>query len=240
MEVGKVTTVNHGKKLIFASLFFAVLACAALYWYLQGVNGDAMGEVVVARQAIPAYTTVQPNQLQVKKMPAAYIPATAIQLLSMTQGKMLNVSLEPGDLLAAHYLTEDKTQGGLSCMIPEGDRAMTVAVDEVSSVARLVEAGNYVDVLVYLKKDSVGKDTEQTLLQHKLVLAVDQTVQQATNNTAKASTNETKTVTLAVTPNEAQQLGLAQEIGSVRLILRPQDETTVFKGKGAVPAGLLR
>lgn len=225
-------------KLIMGSLFFAALACGLLYWYLEQERVDAamaaaLEDVVTMKKAVAANEQIQAEDIVIKQMPKKYIPPSACISASQAIGKTAAVPLTAGEILLKEHLIQDENGGGLALLIPEGKRAMTVAVDAVTGVSSLIRPGDHVDVLYFLGKEGIGNPTEGTLLQDKLVLAVDQTLQGA--NTAdgeKDGDEETQTVTLAVSPEEAQYLGLAQDVGSIRLILRPQGDASRYTGKG--------
>ena len=118
------------------------------------------------------------------------------------------------------------TQGGLSAVIAEGKRAMTVRVNDVVGVAGFALPGNYVDVMVNTQQDKEGKTNEniqisRTVLEHVLVLAVAQ----------EASRDETKpkvvnAVTLELFPGDAEKLDLARSVGTLSLVLRNQVDKT--------------
>jgi pilus assembly protein CpaB len=124
----------------------------------------------------------------------------------------------------------------LSYTIPEGKRAVAIPATEVSDVGGLVLPGDYVDVLVVYDVEFEERTADnflvQTLLQNVEVLAVAQAVVdtvssevpgengQRVRNTDAGPNAEAATITLAVTPEEAQKLVLAQTNGEVRLSLR--------------------
>jgi len=135
--------------------------------------------------------------------------------------------------------------------IPAGTRAMSLSFTELGGAAGLIVPGSYVDVMGIFKKDVMGKDESMIMLQDVLVLAVAQSTapeQLPLQPTAAATPApapavpvpgsaskpaptpsprlpvappETRTVTLAVTPEAAERLGLAETNGSLRYIIRP-------------------
>jgi pilus assembly protein CpaB len=119
------------------------------------------------------------------------------------------------------------TQGGLSAVIAEGKRAMTVRVNDVVGVAGFALPGNYVDVMVNAQQDKnkgeEGKQISKTVLEHVLVLAVAQ----------EAGRDDTKprvvsAVTLELTLEDSEKLDLARSVGTLSLVLRNQvDKNTV-------------
>jgi pilus assembly protein CpaB len=142
----------------------------------------------------------------------------------------------------------------LSYIVPSGKRGVAINVSEVSNVGGLVIPGDYVDVMVmYDVWFNVGPDREtaekflvQTILQNIEVLAVSQIVvdvvpetdaengsvvssddgQRVRNSEAKPAP-DAGTVTLALTPEEAQRLYLAEGNGQIRLSVRPYGDAEV-------------
>jgi pilus assembly protein CpaB len=138
--------------------------------------------------------------------------------------------------------------------IPAGKRAMSLSFTELGGAAGLVVPGSYVDVLAVFKKDVLGKDESMIMLQDVLVLAVAQstapdqlplqpTVASPTpapiiplpgaaaakptatpNPRLPVAPPETRTVTLAVAPEAAERLALAETYGNLRYIIRPTGE----------------
>lgn len=140
----------------------------------------------------------------------------------------------------------------LSYVIPAGKRAMAIQVDPVVTAGGLILPGDFVDVIgVFDVEVFVGGDPENrqmlnrylvmTVLQNVEVLAVDQEVEEISLETPSAEGEgegaaqrvalpqgeaqpKAVTVTLAVTPEQAQILAKAAEKGSLRLALRPFGE----------------
>ena len=237
------TITRKGRNLVLASLFFAVLFCGMLYWYIKDMKEEDLGDVAVLRQPVPAFSEITENHVEIAKMPTEYIPSSAIRSLSQVEGKVARVSLMQGDILSKNQIAKSRAEGGLTYLIPEGHRAMTVSVNEVAGVAYLLEPGDFVDVLAYIGDEYLEGHTSTTLLQKRLILSVGQKYQDEyglDNRKKEDGGTSFNTVTLAVTPAEAQQLALADEIGNIRLILRPVDDISTFQGKNTNPGGLLK
>ena len=100
-------------------------------------------------------------------------------------------------------------------------RAATVRINDVSGVAGFVQPSDTVDVLITRQNAGAAKDLQLTdvLLQNARVIAIDQQAKNA-DGTPKVA----RTATLEVTPIDAQKLALAQEVGSLSLVLRKPGE----------------
>jgi len=162
--------------------------------------------------------------------------------------------LAKGELLLDNRLTELGAGRGLPPLIPKGMRAVSIQTPNISSgVTGFVMPNNKVDVLLTMHgqggmRDPTGGGRTITLLQNVTVLAVDQKIEAPTEQ--KMDLKEMKSVTLLVTPQQAEQLDLGQNKGILRLTLRnpmddevaPVDEvtlanlsTTVRKGSEILP-----
>jgi pilus assembly protein CpaB len=124
----------------------------------------------------------------------------------------------------------------LATKIPRGRRAVSLAVTDVTGVSSLIRPNNYVDILATVKLGSgLGASDQRTfvvtILQNVLVLAVGndmgEVVQRAPGDAeslaaiaAQQQSQRFSTVTLALSPQEAQDLVLAQDVGDVSLSLR--------------------
>jgi pilus assembly protein CpaB len=143
-----------------------------------------------------------------------------------------------------------ETGASLSYIIPEDRRGISIGVSEVVSTGGLVLPGDYVDIIAVFDV-KFGDDDEKdayfarTILQNVEVLAVAQTVVdtppeagtaaadgetvadvqdddgQRVRNTEADPNPGAATVTLSVTPQEAQLIFLAEENATLRLAVRP-------------------
>ena len=100
-------------------------------------------------------------------------------------------------------------------------RAAAVRINDVSGVAGFVQPNDSVDVLITRQLPDAARNAQQTdvLLQNVRVIAIDQQAKNA-DGTPKVA----KTATLEVNPLDAQKLALAQEVGSLSLVLRKPGE----------------
>ncbi|MCO4877721.1 Flp pilus assembly protein CpaB [Paraburkholderia caribensis] len=210
-------------------------------WMIQQ-SSTTTTKVVIASADMSLGQRVSPDMLKVSDWPAGSVPAGTFNDVKKLEGRVLKTSLARGEPVLEAKLSPVGTVGGLSAVINEGKRAITVRVNDVIGVAGFALPGNYVDILVNTEKDNkdgtaTGRDQNisKIVLEKILVLAVAQ----------EAGRDETKpkvvdAVTLEVTPEQAEKIDLARSIGSLSLVLRnqvdPQDATTA----GATKASLLR
>lgn len=197
-------------------------------------KAEPLGTVLIVKQAIKAAEPIKPEFLAVESRPLQYIPKNALRSVGETADLRARWDLVPGDTLLAEKLASEKELGASPLKIPEGKRAVSLAVDEVVGVAGFVQPGTIVDVIAVI---AVGNEQpiSKVVLQNVPILAVAQSDKTPDDDPqAKISSS----VTLAVTPGEAEKLVLASERGKIRLAMRSPDETAEVKTNGSNPDSL--
>lgn len=199
----------------------------------------ASSKVAVAARDLDLGTRLTPELVKMVDWPTASLPEGAIQDPKVLDTRVIKTSLLRGEPILEAKLAPLGAKGGLSAVIGEGNRAITVRVNDVIGVAGFALPGNYVDIIVNtedesIKKEGVNKTVSKIVLEQILVLAVAQ----------EASRDETKprvvnAVTLEVTPEQAEKLDLARSVGSLSLVLRNQVDTSPVNTDGATKQNLL-
>ncbi|MDR3592054.1 MAG: Flp pilus assembly protein CpaB [Negativicutes bacterium] len=215
-----------GRGLMVIALILSLLTTGLVYSYLKGVANQAIKPgkpVIVAKVDIPPKTVITPEMVQESSVPAEYIQPGAIVATADVVGVTSREQIVAGEQITQRRLAVPGQTRGFAGTIPNDKRAMTVAVTEVTGVAGFVKAGDYVDVLVTFDTNTVGENVSQIVLQNLLVLAADRETEagQADAGKEKKETTSKTTVTLAVTPEEAAKLTVADEKGKIRMALRP-------------------
>jgi pilus assembly protein CpaB len=211
-------------KLVLTAVFFAVLAGASLFFYLQQLEKQQskkmeLRPVVVTSLSIPAETVLNRENVTIRQIPAMSIPPGAFSRMEDVIGKTVKIQLAKGEYLTTSVLIAGQYSSGLASLIPEGKKAMSIVVNGVTGVAGLINPGNKVDLVVSHDEKTT------TMLQQITVLAVDHsTIGTASTSVASSTTDVSErkmTITLAVTAEQAQMLALAQDFGIIRLLLNP-------------------
>jgi pilus assembly protein CpaB len=224
-------------------LALAVIAglAAALYaagWVSQRANVAAQ-KVVVAAVDIELGSKINPQMLTLAEWPSGSMPDGAFQDVKDVQDRVLKVGVLRGDAIQERKLAPRGTQGGLSAVITEGKRAMTVRVNDVIGVAGFALPGNYVDVMVNAHLETSRGETpspvSMTVLEQVLVLAV---AQEASRDDAKPKV--VSAVTLELSPEDAEKLDLARSVGTLSLVLRNQLDKKVVATTGVTKHQLLK
>lgn len=184
---------------------------------------------VATKEAIPARTKLNEQQLVVKQVPKAVLTGSEFTSVKDVAGQITQVVLEPGEvILKSRVVPEGK--GALPFRIPAGTRAMTIRIDELSGVAGNPEPGDLVDLVLFLpeKKPDRAAATARILYEQVLVLgkgpaapASKTGATGAASTPAPAEAPKLTSLTLALAPDAAVDVALAQEIGHITVLLRP-------------------
>jgi pilus assembly protein CpaB len=223
-----------------AILFGLTAVVLASRWLLSQPASNA-NRIVVAAGDINLGQRLTPEMLKLADWPADSVPKGAYTDPQKLGGRVLKTSVQAGEPVSDAKLAPSGTLGGLSALINEGKRAITVRVNDVIGVAGFALPGNYVDIIVSTQKDPVpgaGAMREQNIskivLERILVLAVAQEV-----NRDETKPKVVNAVTLEVTPEQAEKLDLARSVGTLSLALRNQVDPDAAKTSGATKLTLL-
>lgn len=216
--------------LLLALMMGLAAAIYAAGWASQKSN-IASNKVVVASADIEMGSKINPQMLTTADWPSGSVPPGAFMDIKDLQDRVVKVSVLRGDAVLERKLAPAGTQGGLSAVIAEGKRAMTVRVNDVVGVAGFALPGNYVDVMVNAQQDKAkgkgaseeNRQISKTVLEHVLVLAV---AQEAGRDDTKPKV--VSAVTLELSLEDSEKLDLARSVGTLSLVLRNQtDKQTV-------------
>lgn len=210
----------------------------ASHWLLRQAPAGK-GKIVVAASDVNLGQRLSPEMLRLAEWPAESLPQGALQDTAKLAGRVLKTSVLRGEPLSEAKLAPAGTLGGLSALITEGRRAITVRVNDVVGVAGFALPGNYVDIIVSTHQDGgreggQGRSISKIVLERILVLAVAQEV--GRDETKPRVVNA---VTLEVTPAQAENLDLARSVGSLSLVLRNQVDPQPGVTAGATKLTLL-
>src|SRR5687768_9690479 len=122
-------------------------------------------------------------------------------------------SIQVNQPLLAADLTGEGQGASIAMLLPDGQRAAAVRINDVSGVAGFVRPNDSVDVLI--TRAMGEQQITDVLLQNIRVIAMDQNAHNADGQPAVA-----RTATLEVNPLDAQKLALGQQLGQLSLVLR--------------------
>ncbi|CAI08217.1 pilus assembly transmembrane protein [Aromatoleum aromaticum EbN1] len=208
--------------------------------WLQAKSAGDGNRIAVAAVELQLGSRIAPEAIRLVEWPSGSIPAGAFHDLAKLDGRVAITGIQPGEPVLESRLAPEGTKGGLSAVVPEGKRAITVRVNDVIGVAGFTLPGNYVDIMVNTENTGANRNSadqmiSKIVLERILVLAVAQ----------EANRDETKpkvvnAVTLEVTPEQAERLDLARSVGNLSLVLRNQIDSNTTDTAGITKAMLLR
>jgi pilus assembly protein CpaB len=222
------------------AIFFGLLAILVAQSYLQSEveknRAQDEADVVIATTDIPIGTTITAQQIRVARYRRDLIPDKALTKKEAVVDRVAVVEIAAKTPIVDRYLAAPDSPAGVPGILPAGMRAVSVRVDEASSVAGFALSGTYVDVIVIMQPmDRDAKPVSKIVLQNVRVLANGQQMQ-ARSDGKPALVN---TVTLQVTPEQAEKLKLAEAEGKLQLVIRNSTDQIVEKTRGATKADVL-
>jgi pilus assembly protein CpaB len=230
---------TRGLTMLVVALVAGLAAVVLASRWIQSQAADT-GHIAVAAVDVEIGAKLAPEMVKLVAWPPSSIPPGAFSTSEKLVGRVVKSSVARGEPLIEGKLAPDGTKGGLSAVVAEGKRAMTVRVNDVVGVAGFALPGNYVDIMVNTQNDGPkvndkDKSISKIVLERILVLAVAQ----------EANRDETKpkvvnAVTLEVTPDQAEKLDLARSVGTLSLVLRNQVDPKPAATDGATKATLLK
>jgi pilus assembly protein CpaB len=194
--------------------------------------------VVVAAKDLAIGSKLEPGSLKLVRWskddlpPGAFMdPAPLINQFTKTSF----VTNEP--IVGDRLFGGDKNAGVLPLLIPNGMRAISVPVDEVSDIAGFVQPHARVDLLVSTTDGQNGNQPfSKIVLQNVEVLAVAQEIENASADKPEV----VRVVTLLVTPDQAERVTLASHEGPLRMAMRNYEDNKIIDTTGVDMNQLLR
>jgi|SRR5450830_344079 len=214
-----------------AVVFGLASVALASHWLLRQSPAGS-NKIVVAAADVNLGQRLTPEMLKQIDWPVDTQPRGTLRDSTKLVGRVLKTSVLRDEPLSEAKLAPAGTLGGLSALIAEGKRAITVRVNDVVGVAGFALPGNFVDIIVNTQSNE--RAISKIVLERILVLAVAQEV--ARDETKPRVVNA---VTLEVTPAQAENLDLARSVGSLSLVLRNQVDPRPGTTEGATKGTLL-
>jgi pilus assembly protein CpaB len=216
------------------SVVIAAVAAYSLYNYLKlqekkVSEAVATQKIVVAAEGIPIGDTIKDKQLKITDWPKANMPQGAFLSIDQVAGRIALQSLQAGDpVTESRLVPKEGPANVLTYKIPEGHRAMTVGVDQVAGVAGFINPGNLVDVVLTTTLPGATQSLSKIVFQNVPILAIGQIIEQKEGKPIVVPT-----VTMDVTPDQAEKLAIASSHGRLQLVLRRFGDKEEIKTVGA-------
>src|SRR3954454_20315509 len=209
-------------------------------------------KVLVAKKALPVGTIIDADSFTYQPWPkelmqsAYYVEGAAGATPQSLMGTVVRYQITAGQPVTRGALVGPQDRGFLAAALGAGMRAITVPVNTTAGLAGFVFPGDHVDMVLTQTVDGGGDGPPlkvgETIIRNLRVLATDQRVNDK-NEDGKTEVKTFSNVTLEVTPKIAEEIAVAQSLGTLSLSLRSiadngaELERAVASGDVKVPAG---
>ncbi|MEI7542424.1 MAG: Flp pilus assembly protein CpaB [bacterium] len=212
-------------KLLLLALLCGLFAAIMGYGFITLKEANMMKslepvKVFVAAKYITPKTQINEDMVKEAQIPAKFLTSAHVSDFKKLKGRMSMVPFIEGEPILLNKVSEKADE--LSAAVPSGLRAIAISVDEESSVGYMIKPGDMVDTLLTYEQGE-GKST------HNVTAIILQAVQVVAVGTELRETEEGKkynSLTLAVTPEEAELITFASSRGRISFILRPIGDNT--------------
>jgi pilus assembly protein CpaB len=200
----------------------------------------ATGRMIVAARALTPGTLIIETDMTAAEVPLP-LPADAIEAtpsgIGDFRGALVRRFMARGAPITREDIMHPGERGFLGAVLRPGHRAITIGVDAITGAGGLVAPGDLVDLVLvqtFADVQAARRITAETVLTLLRVIAVDQQVAQG----AGGSTGRiARTVTLEVTPDGAERVAVAEQLGRLALTVRSAQEATEAERSGAAVYG---
>lgn len=188
--------------------------------------------VLVASKDIPQGATIEVDSIAPKIVPKEYVQPDAVTSADRIAGMVAIAPISKDEQISLNKLTTIRDIDSLSATTAIGKRAITITVDNVSSLAGMLSPGDHVDVIAMIPVPVQTPDGKVAtsagvvpLFQDVTVLAVGRETRGTKKSQSRGRKEEKKEeisslVTIALSPEEANIISFVQEQGKIRLVLR--------------------
>ncbi len=217
------------------ALAFAGLASWMVYDYLQKTAEKTKAtqgqQIVVAAADIPLGGTINATQVKTAGWSRESIPPGSITDTKGCVGRIAIRAISAGEPITESKLIPKEgaaSAGVMSYIVPQGHRAVTVAVNEVAGVAGFLSPQNRVDVVTTVTPTNSQDTISKIVLQNVPILAIGQLTEQKEGKPVVVTT-----VTMDLTPEDAEKLVIASNRGQLEMLLRNVADNAPVETRGA-------
>jgi pilus assembly protein CpaB len=197
--------------------------------------------VLVAAHSLPAGTLMRDEDFGKKAVPSPEVPQGALtdspETRAGLQGALLRHYLDAGNMLMAGDILNPRDRGFLAAVLAPSARAISVGVDAITGDGGLIWPGDRVDMILTQELDQkdvplAKRFVSETVINDVRVVAVDQSITQgAVAGADKVTGKLARTVTLEVTPQQAERAVLAERLGKITLAIHAADGAPETAGR---------
>lgn len=237
--IEKIKGMKMENKLLLLALTCGLMAAVTGYAFIAlkeaaMIKSMEPVRVLVAAKYITPKTQISEDMVRSAQIPARFVTSAHVKEFKKIKGRMAVVPFIEGEPILLNKVSEKADE--LSGAVPSGLRAIAVSVDEESSVGYMIKPGDTVDALLTYEQGE-GKQSRNVTA---MILQSAQVVAVGTEFTGTDAAKKYNTITLAVTPEEAELMTFAGSRGRISFVLRPIGETIKEKLRVTAFDDLLR
>lgn len=189
--------------------------------------------LLVAARAIPAGTLLKDEDFTVREVPPEDVPEGALANSNETRaemrGALLRRYLDPGATITRDDFLRPRDRGFLAAVLRPGARAISIGVDATTGAAGLIWPGDQVDVILTQELGTgeaalQRRVVSETILSDVRVIAVDQQIAQGPSGSDSPVGRVARTISLEVTPEQAEKIAVARTLGRLDITVRAVDQ----------------
>jgi pilus assembly protein CpaB len=225
------------KTLLFLLMAAGLLGFSAVAWVSlhpppPPVQQVQKVPVLAAANVLRAGTLLKPDDLEVRDVVEGEVPTGARRDTPQARSELFGAMVRQTILAHQFILPADVMRPGdhgfLAAVLTPGMRATSVGVDAISGTAGLIWPGDHVDLILTQQIEdpsvSVGRRiAAETVLKDVRVIAIDQQLVQGGSASGNDTSQQSRTVTLEVSPEDAEKVAVASRLGKLALAVRPVD-----------------
>lgn len=181
-------------------------------------------KVIVSSREIKSGVKITPEDISFKETNINLIPKDSFTKPDQLIGRVTKSTIPPDSIVLDSSLNKVGAKGGLTAVIPKGNRAITVRVNDITGVGGFINPGDKVDILSVTDSKVKGELVSKTVLQNVFVIAVGEKIYNADALPEQAEPKGVNQITLSLNLIDAEKLALASQKGDVRFILRAFDD----------------
>jgi pilus assembly protein CpaB len=215
---------NRSRFLVLAaiSLLLSLAVSLCVYRYTQAASktySEPMFEAIVAATDLQIGTRIEKKDIRVVRVPLNALPQNSPRKMVEVIGRGVVLPIPEGQFILLPELADENAGSGLPSLIPSDMRAISVRVNDVTSVDGFVTPGTRVDVFMTATRN--GEAQTIRVLQNVAVLASGHTIERNTRGDPQGAS----VATLLVSTSDAEKLILASNEGRIQLALRNPVDT---------------
>lgn len=210
---------------VMAAILVA-LVITAIFYQITVAQRPAQGNVekktlVVARHELPLGSVLTADDVTVVEVPVEGYAQGGYENIEDVIDRSVTQAILANEAITTGRVTEKGAGFGLEAVIPEGYRAVAIAINQVSGVSGFILPGSHVDVLLSATPMGAAERLTTTVLENVTVLSTGHKQQPS----ATGQPENVPVVNMLLTPEDAELLTLATQEGRIQLVLRnPKDE----------------